>query len=119
MFELSYNVCYSYPDEEAGEVPLALVVRAPYSNLDERQVIDFIAAQVPLSPVGVDNGLINFELVWYSYPLNTQSYVLLIYYITQNKSSLNVVVHEDYISFLSTNEFTGGSIQENKACGIH
>ncbi|KAH6781795.1 AMP-dependent synthetase and ligase family protein [Perilla frutescens var. frutescens] len=35
-----------YPDEEAGEVPLALVVRGPHANLDERQVVDFIATQV-------------------------------------------------------------------------
>lgn len=35
-----------YPDEEAGEVPLALVVRGPHSNLDERQVVDFIARLV-------------------------------------------------------------------------
>lgn len=36
-----------YPDEEAGEVPMAFVVRNPKGNIiDERQVIDFIARQV-------------------------------------------------------------------------
>ncbi|KAL2526132.1 4-coumarate--CoA ligase [Abeliophyllum distichum] len=33
----------SYPDEEAGQVPLACVVRHPQSSLDEAQVLDFIA----------------------------------------------------------------------------
>ncbi|XP_022137309.1 4-coumarate--CoA ligase-like 9 [Momordica charantia] len=35
-----------YPDEEAGEIPMAYVVRKPGSNITEAQVIDFIAKQV-------------------------------------------------------------------------
>ncbi|GFP94069.1 4-coumarate--coa ligase-like 9 [Phtheirospermum japonicum] len=35
-----------YPDEVAGQVPLAFVVRRPKSNLDERQIIEFIEKQV-------------------------------------------------------------------------
>ncbi|KAF8390606.1 hypothetical protein HHK36_025133 [Tetracentron sinense] len=35
-----------YPDEEAGQVPMAFVVRRPKSTLDEAQVMDFIAKQV-------------------------------------------------------------------------
>ncbi|KAL2505339.1 4-coumarate--CoA ligase-like 9 [Abeliophyllum distichum] len=35
-----------YPDEEAGQVPLACVVRRPQSSLDEAQVLDFIAKRV-------------------------------------------------------------------------
>ncbi|KAG9447214.1 hypothetical protein H6P81_013342 [Aristolochia fimbriata] len=35
-----------YPDEEAGQVPMAYVVKQPSSNLSESQVIDFVAKQV-------------------------------------------------------------------------
>ncbi|KAJ8615715.1 hypothetical protein MRB53_035087 [Persea americana] len=35
-----------YPDEEAGQVPMAFVVRQPQSALCEAQIIDFVAKQV-------------------------------------------------------------------------
>ncbi|KAK7364881.1 hypothetical protein VNO80_13626 [Phaseolus coccineus] len=35
-----------YPDEEAGEVPMAFVVREPQSSLGAAEVIDFVAKQV-------------------------------------------------------------------------
>ncbi|KAL4193576.1 hypothetical protein AMTRI_Chr06g177440 [Amborella trichopoda] len=35
-----------YPDEEAGQIPMAFVVRKPQSFLSEAQVMDFIAKQV-------------------------------------------------------------------------
>ncbi|KAL2491980.1 4-coumarate--CoA ligase-like 9 [Abeliophyllum distichum] len=35
-----------YPNEEAGQVPLACVVRRPQSSLDEAQVLDFIAKRI-------------------------------------------------------------------------
>ncbi|KAL7190252.1 hypothetical protein ACSBR2_022519 [Camellia fascicularis] len=35
-----------YPDEEVGQVPMAFVVRHPQSNLNEAQVMDFVAKQV-------------------------------------------------------------------------
>lgn len=35
-----------YPDDEAGQVPMAFIVRRPESKLDEAQVMDFIAKQV-------------------------------------------------------------------------
>lgn len=35
-----------YPDEEAGQVPMAFVVRRAESSLNEAQVMDFIAKQV-------------------------------------------------------------------------
>ncbi|KAI3983230.1 hypothetical protein MKX01_007561 [Papaver californicum] len=35
-----------YPDEEAGEVPMAFVVRKSLSLIDKTQVIDFISKQV-------------------------------------------------------------------------
>ncbi|XP_043690696.1 4-coumarate--CoA ligase-like 9 [Telopea speciosissima] len=35
-----------YPDEEAGQIPMAFVVRKPGSNLNEAEVIDYIAKKV-------------------------------------------------------------------------
>ncbi|KAL7217522.1 hypothetical protein ACSBR2_010888 [Camellia fascicularis] len=35
-----------YPDEEAGQVPMAFVVRQPESTIDESQIKDFIVRQV-------------------------------------------------------------------------
>jgi acyl-CoA synthetase (AMP-forming)/AMP-acid ligase II len=35
-----------YPDEEAGEIPMAYVVRKPGSNITEAQIMDSIAKQV-------------------------------------------------------------------------
>ncbi|XP_059451720.1 4-coumarate--CoA ligase-like 9 [Corylus avellana] len=35
-----------YPDEEAGEVPMAFVVRQPRSNLGGPEIMDFVAKQV-------------------------------------------------------------------------
>ncbi|GMY15065.1 4-coumarate--CoA ligase-like 9 [Fagus crenata] len=35
-----------YPDEEAGQIPMAFVVRKPGSNITEAQVIDFISKLV-------------------------------------------------------------------------
>ncbi|KAL5860646.1 hypothetical protein ACOSQ4_001942 [Xanthoceras sorbifolium] len=35
-----------YPDEEAGQVPMAFVVRQPQSSLNQAQIMDFVAKQV-------------------------------------------------------------------------
>ncbi|KAM3761232.1 hypothetical protein ACB098_01G252500 [Castanea mollissima] len=35
-----------YPDEEAGQVPMAFVVRQPRSSLGEAEIIDFVAKRV-------------------------------------------------------------------------
>ena len=47
---MSLYILYAFvnrlPDEEAGEVPLAYVVRTKGSYLQERDVIEFVAAQV-------------------------------------------------------------------------
>lgn len=37
---------HSYPDEDAGEIPMAYVVKQPKSNLSEKQVMEFVAKQV-------------------------------------------------------------------------
>ena len=34
-----------YPDEEAGQIPMAFVVRKPGSKITEAQVMEFIAKQ--------------------------------------------------------------------------
>ncbi|KAL4193577.1 hypothetical protein AMTRI_Chr06g177450 [Amborella trichopoda] len=51
-----------YPDEEAGQIPMAFVVRKPHSILNEAQVMDFVAQQrirrivftnsIPKTPAG-------------------------------------------------------------------
>lgn len=38
-----------FPDEDAGEIPMAFIVRKPGSNINEAQIIDFVAKQVMLS----------------------------------------------------------------------
>ncbi|KAI3970303.1 hypothetical protein MKX01_023950 [Papaver californicum] len=35
-----------YPNEEAGQVPMAFLVKRPHSSIDEPQVMDFVAKQV-------------------------------------------------------------------------
>ncbi|KAL8123309.1 4-coumarate--CoA ligase-like 9 [Apium graveolens] len=35
-----------YPDEDAGQIPMAYVVRSPGSNISESQIQNFVAAQV-------------------------------------------------------------------------
>ena len=35
-----------YPDDEAGQIPMAFVVRKSNSNLSEEDVINFVAKQV-------------------------------------------------------------------------
>lgn len=38
----------SYPHEEAGQIPMAFIVRQPGNNLKEAEIMDFIAKQVSL-----------------------------------------------------------------------
>ncbi|RWW52057.1 hypothetical protein BHE74_00041549, partial [Ensete ventricosum] len=35
-----------YPDEEAGQIPMAFVVRQPGSMLSDEEVMDFVGKQV-------------------------------------------------------------------------
>lgn len=39
-------VPFRYPDEEAGELPMAFIVRQPGSNITKEQVMDYVAKQV-------------------------------------------------------------------------
>lgn len=38
-----------YPDDEAGQIPMAFVVRRPGSNIDSSQIKTFVAEMVSLS----------------------------------------------------------------------
>jgi hypothetical protein len=38
-----------YPDEDAGQVPLAFVIRQPQSSMGEAEIIDFVAKRVLFS----------------------------------------------------------------------
>lgn len=42
---LSFPLC-SYPDDMAGEIPLAFIVRWPGTNLTEKDVMSYVADQV-------------------------------------------------------------------------
>lgn len=44
--EIADAAVIPYPDEEAGQIPMAFVVRKPGSNITEDEVMDFIAKQV-------------------------------------------------------------------------
>jgi acyl-coenzyme A synthetase/AMP-(fatty) acid ligase len=46
-FMVSLNLfIYRYPHEEAGQIPVALVVRQPGSKVTEAQVMDHVAKRV-------------------------------------------------------------------------
>jgi len=44
--EISEAAVIPYPDQEAGQIPMAFVARSPSSNLSESDVINFVAEQV-------------------------------------------------------------------------
>ncbi|KAG8379421.1 hypothetical protein BUALT_Bualt07G0086700 [Buddleja alternifolia] len=46
MPEIADAAVIPYPDEEAGEIPMAFVVRKPGSTISATQIMDFIAKQV-------------------------------------------------------------------------
>lgn len=53
-----------YPDEEVGQVPIAFVVRRPNSNLDEAQIMDFVAGQVFAFLLWFLMAIYNLNLLW-------------------------------------------------------
>ncbi|CAM8888367.1 unnamed protein product [Rhodiola kirilowii] len=44
--EINDAAVIPYPDELAGQIPMAFIVRQPHSSIDEAQVKDFVASQV-------------------------------------------------------------------------
>uniref|UniRef100_A0A7N0UU74 4-coumarate--CoA ligase n=1 Tax=Kalanchoe fedtschenkoi TaxID=63787 RepID=A0A7N0UU74_KALFE len=44
--EISDAAVIPYPDEVAGEIPMAFVVRQPHSSINEAHVMEFVATQV-------------------------------------------------------------------------
>ncbi|KAB2067937.1 hypothetical protein ES319_A09G262100v1 [Gossypium barbadense] len=44
--EISDAAIIPYPDEEAGQMPMAYIVRQPGSSMSEAQIMDYIAKQV-------------------------------------------------------------------------
>lgn len=44
--EIADAAVIPYPDEEAGQIPMAFIVRKPGSNITKAQIMDFIAKQV-------------------------------------------------------------------------
>ncbi|XP_047181143.1 4-coumarate--CoA ligase-like 5, partial [Vigna umbellata] len=44
--EIADAAVVPYPDEEAGQIPMAFVVRKPGSNISANQVMEFVAKQV-------------------------------------------------------------------------
>ena len=83
-----------YPDEEAGQIPMAFVVRQPQSSLSEAEIIDFVAKQV---------------LPWH----NIAYYNLFRLQVLGKFQSINMML------VISSMMFPGCTIQENKACSIH
>ncbi|KAF9601208.1 hypothetical protein IFM89_017393 [Coptis chinensis] len=56
---LFMRLCFRYPDEDAGQIPMAFVVRKPSSNLSEAQVAPYkkirrvaFINSIPKSPAG-------------------------------------------------------------------
>ncbi|XP_011006927.1 PREDICTED: 4-coumarate--CoA ligase-like 5 [Populus euphratica] len=44
--EIAEAAVIPYPDEEAGQVPMAFLVKQPHSSINERGITDFFAKQV-------------------------------------------------------------------------
>ncbi|KAJ6688319.1 LONG-CHAIN-FATTY-ACID--COA LIGASE [Salix koriyanagi] len=60
--EIADAAVIPYPDEEAGQIPMAYVVRKPGSNTTEGQIMDSIAKQVSFWIFIEIHGLTPFDL---------------------------------------------------------
>lgn len=53
FFHLVFTNFDRHPDEEAGEIPMAFIVRRPGSTLSSVAVMDFVAKQVSANSLHV------------------------------------------------------------------
>lgn len=49
VYKMPPHMHCRYPDEDAGQLPMAFIVRQPGSNLTGQQVMDYVAKHVSFS----------------------------------------------------------------------
>lgn len=68
-------MCIRFPDKEAGQVPMAYVVKKPGTAITESQVMDFIAKQVK-------------QTIHYTYMI----YLCFLKYIVTSYTTMNLYI---------------------------